>query len=35
MIVDIYHPGRPYSVIYADPPWDYKESGALSLHDDG
>ena len=27
MIVDIYHPVRKYSVIYADPPWEYKESG--------
>ena len=28
MFVDIYHPGRRYSVIYADPPWEYRESGS-------
>lgn len=27
VIVDIYNTNKKYSVIYADPPWEYKESG--------
>lgn len=28
MKVDIYDPPRKYNIIYADPPWEYKESGS-------
>lgn len=27
MFVDIYKPPRQYPVVYADPPWEYRESG--------
>ena len=27
MIIDIFRPPKKYAVIYADPPWTYKESG--------
>ena len=27
MIVDIYNTEKKYNIIYADPPWEYKESG--------
>ena len=28
MKVDIYNTNRKYNIIYADPPWEYKESGS-------
>ena len=28
MYVDIYNTGKKYNIIYADPPWEYKESGS-------
>lgn len=28
MRVDIRHPAKKYAVIYADPPWEYRESGS-------
>lgn len=27
MVIDIYHPPGKYGVVYADPPWEYSESG--------
>lgn len=27
MLVDIFDTNKKYKVIYADPPWEYKESG--------
>lgn len=27
MVVDIYNTDKKYNIIYADPPWEYKESG--------
>lgn len=27
MKVNIYNPDKKYNIIYADPPWEYKESG--------
>ena len=28
MKVDIYNTDKKYNIIYADPPWEYKESGS-------
>lgn len=28
MVVDIYNTDKKYNIIYADPPWEYKESGS-------
>ena len=28
MVVDIFNTDKKYSVIYADPPWEYKQSGS-------
>ena len=28
MVVDIYNTNKKYNIIYADPPWEYKESGS-------
>ena len=28
MYVDIYNTDKKYKIIYADPPWEYKESGS-------
>lgn len=27
MKVDIYNTNKKYNIVYADPPWEYKESG--------
>ena len=28
MIVDIFNTDKKYDIIYADPPWEYKQSGS-------
>ena len=28
MKVDIFNTGKKYQIIYADPPWEYKQSGS-------